>query len=95
VALVSQALDPAYIQSILTHPLANSVNWLGHNSFPYFETTRPNAIDQAFENFYAGVGQTESVSGGKEVWITETGWPRSKLYPLTPYTHAHKLMHMF
>lgn len=55
--------------------VANTVNWLGHNSFPYFETERPNSIDKAYENFYTGVGQTESVSGGKPVWITETGWP--------------------
>jgi glucan endo-1,3-beta-D-glucosidase len=59
--------------------VANAVNWLGHNSFPYYETTRPNAIEQARENFYSGVGQTESVSGGKPVWVTETGWPRCKL----------------
>lgn len=58
--------------------VANAVNWLGHNSFPYFETTRPNSIDLARENFYTAIGQTESVSGGKEVWVTETGWPRSK-----------------
>jgi hypothetical protein len=57
----------------------SAVSWLGHNSFPYFETTRPNSIDQARENFYAAVGQTEGVSGGKPVWVTETGWPRSKL----------------
>lgn len=56
--------------------VANAVNWLGHNSFPYFETTRPNSIDLARENFYTAIGQTESVSGGKEVWVTETGWPR-------------------
>jgi glucan endo-1,3-beta-D-glucosidase len=56
--------------------VARAVNWLGHNSFPYFETTRPNSIDQARENFFVAVGQTESVSDGKEVWITETGWPR-------------------
>jgi glucan endo-1,3-beta-D-glucosidase len=56
--------------------VARAVNWLGHNSFPYFETTRANSIDQARENFFLSVGQTESVSDGKEVWITETGWPR-------------------
>ncbi|CAO2648159.1 Nn.00g090810.m01.CDS01 [Neocucurbitaria sp. VM-36] len=55
--------------------VVNTVNWLGHNSFPYFETTKPNAIEQASENFWSAVGQTESVSGGKEVWVTETGWP--------------------
>jgi exo-beta-1,3-glucanase (GH17 family) len=62
-----------------TNLFQSAVSWLGHNSFPYFETTKPNSIDQARENFYAAVGQTEAVSGGKPVWVTETGWPRSKL----------------
>lgn len=53
----------------------NSVDWLGHNSFPYFETTRPNAISQAKANFDNAVGETERVAGGKPVWVTETGWP--------------------
>lgn len=56
--------------------VANAVNWLGHNSFPYFETTKPNSIDLAAENFRTAVAQTESVAKGKQVWITETGWPR-------------------
>lgn len=70
--------------------VANTVNWLGHNSFPYFETTRPNSIDQARENFYTAVGQTESVSGGKPVWVTETGWPRSKCKPEFPSDRRDK-----
>jgi glucan endo-1,3-beta-D-glucosidase len=56
--------------------VANSVDWLGHNSFPYFETERANSIEAAAENFRTAVGQTESVAGGKPVWVTETGWPR-------------------
>jgi glucan endo-1,3-beta-D-glucosidase len=63
--------------------VANTVNWLGHNSFPYFESTRPNAIEQARENFFTALGQTESVSSGKPVWVTETGWPRSEFPPLS------------
>ncbi|KAI1840433.1 hypothetical protein JX265_013830 [Neoarthrinium moseri] len=55
--------------------VANSVNWLGHNSFPYFETTKPNSIDQAAENFRTAVANTEGVASGKAVWVTETGWP--------------------
>ncbi|KAI0129024.1 glucan 1,3-beta-glucosidase-like protein [Xylariales sp. AK1849] len=55
--------------------VADTVNWLGHNSFPYFETTKPNSIDQAAENFRFAVTNTESVASGKEVWVTETGWP--------------------
>jgi len=69
--------------------VVNTVNWLGHNSFPYFETSRPNSIDKARENFYAGLGQTESVSGGKPVLITETGWPRSKLPNPLHLTPSH------
>lgn len=58
--------------------VADLVNFLGHNSFPYFETTRANSIDQAADNFWSALGQTESVSGGKEVWVTETGWPHGE-----------------
>ncbi|KAK8104988.1 glycoside hydrolase family 17 protein [Apiospora kogelbergensis] len=62
--------------------VADSVDFLGHNSFPYFETTRPNSIDQAADNFWSALAQTESVSSGKEVWVTETGWPHEiKLTP--------------
>jgi glucan endo-1,3-beta-D-glucosidase len=53
----------------------NAVNWLGHNSFPYFESTKANSIDLAAENFRTAVAQTEGVAGGKDVWVTETGWP--------------------
>lgn len=56
--------------------VASSVDWLGHNSFPYFETTKANNIDLAAENFRTALQQTESVAQGKAVWVTETGWPR-------------------
>lgn len=62
--------------------VARAVDWLGHNSFPYFESDRPNSIDMARENFFNSVAQTASVADGKEVIITETGWPRSKLYTI-------------
>ncbi|EFQ34222.1 GPI-anchored cell wall beta-1,3-endoglucanase EglC [Colletotrichum graminicola] len=55
--------------------VVSSVEWLGHNGFPFFESTKPNAIEQAPDNFWSAVGQTESVAGGKPVFITETGWP--------------------
>lgn len=58
--------------------VANSVTFLGHNSFPYFETTRANSIDQAADNFWSALAQTESVSSGKAVWVTETGWPHGE-----------------
>ncbi|KAI1414812.1 glycoside hydrolase family 17 protein [Hypoxylon sp. FL1857] len=52
-----------------------SVDFLGHNGFPYFETTKPNAIEQAASNFWSALQQTERVAAGKPVFITETGWP--------------------
>lgn len=65
--------------------VAASVDWLGHNSFPYFESTKPNAIEQAPDNFWSAVGNTESVAGGKPVFVTETGWPHSKSNPHMSY----------
>ncbi|KAI1498838.1 glycoside hydrolase superfamily [Biscogniauxia marginata] len=53
----------------------SAIDFLGHNSFPYFETTQPNAIDRAYDNFYSAVAKTEGVAQGKPVWVTETGWP--------------------
>lgn len=52
-------------------------DWLGHNSFPYFESTLANPIEAAESLFYNALGATESVSAGKPVWVTETGWPIS------------------
>ena len=54
----------------------NAVDFLGHNGFPYFETTTSNPITNALNRFNAGLSQTEGVAGGKPVWVTETGWVR-------------------
>ncbi|KAI0486324.1 GPI-anchored cell wall beta-1,3-endoglucanase EglC [Xylaria cf. heliscus] len=53
----------------------NSVDFLSHTAFPYFEGTRPNSIEHASDNFWSGMAATEQVAQGKEIWITETGWP--------------------
>lgn len=60
--------------------VAERVDWLGHNSFPYFEATLANPIEEADAIFYRALAATESVAGGKPVLITETGWPHSKLF---------------
>ncbi|KAI1131722.1 GPI-anchored cell wall beta-1,3-endoglucanase EglC [Nemania abortiva] len=52
-----------------------AIDFLGHNSFPYFENAMPNAIEKASDHFWFAVGVTESVAQGKPVWVTETGWP--------------------
>ncbi|KAI5866454.1 glycoside hydrolase family 17 protein [Durotheca rogersii] len=55
--------------------VAAAADFLGHNGFPYFETTRPNSIDLAVDNFHSALAQTEAVARGKPVFVTETGWP--------------------
>ncbi|CAG8898709.1 unnamed protein product [Penicillium egyptiacum] len=52
-----------------------AVDWLGFDGYPYYENTDPNSIDDAKALFNKGVEKTKAVAGGKEVWITETGWP--------------------
>lgn len=55
--------------------VVSASDWLGHNSFPYFESTQANSIDDAYNLFYNALGATEGVSQGKPVYVTETGWP--------------------
>jgi len=55
--------------------VVGAVDWLGHNSFPYFESTLANPIENAETVFYNALSATEGVSQGKPVWVTETGWP--------------------
>ena len=52
-----------------------SVDFLGHNSFPYFETTLANPIENGQSVFLNALAATEGVAAGKPVWVTETGWP--------------------
>ncbi|KAJ5210960.1 Glycoside hydrolase superfamily [Penicillium cf. griseofulvum] len=55
--------------------VVQAVDWLGFDGYPYYENTDPNSIDDAKALFNKGVEKTKSIAGGKEVWITETGWP--------------------
>ncbi|KAF7715958.1 Glucan endo-1,3-beta-D-glucosidase [Penicillium ucsense] len=55
----------------------NEIDWLGFDGYPYFQTTMANGIDQGKALFDDAVAKTKSVAQGKEVWITETGWPVS------------------
>ncbi|KAJ5510079.1 hypothetical protein LT330_007060 [Penicillium expansum] len=55
--------------------VVEAVDWLGFDGYPYYENTDPNSIDDAKALFNKGVEKTKAIAGGKEVWITETGWP--------------------
>ncbi|PLN78693.1 glycoside hydrolase superfamily [Aspergillus taichungensis] len=52
-------------------------DWLGFDGYPYFQNTMANSIEDAKALFDEAVGKTQAAAGGKEVWITETGWPVS------------------
>lgn len=47
------------------------------NSFPYFENTLDNSVDNGNSLFFSALDRVEDVSQGKPVWITEAGWPVS------------------
>jgi glucan endo-1,3-beta-D-glucosidase len=55
-----------------------AVDFIGMNAFPYFEDTKPNSIGNANETFWGDWDATEAVANGKQIWITETGWPSCK-----------------
>jgi len=52
-------------------------DFIGMDAYPYFQNTMTNAIDNGYSLFFAAYDATVSVAGGKQVWVTETGWPVS------------------
>ena len=52
-------------------------DFIGMDSYPYFQATAVNSIDQGYELFFQTLNLTEGAVGGKPVWVTETGWPVS------------------
>lgn len=57
--------------------VVNHLDWLGFDGYPYYQLTMENGIENAKKLFDESVEKTKSVANGKEVWITETGWPVS------------------
>lgn len=55
----------------------DAVDWLGMDTYPYFETTVDNSIETGNKTFWDAYDVTAGAGNGKEVWITETGWPVS------------------
>ncbi|TAQ85724.1 hypothetical protein B7494_g5947 [Chlorociboria aeruginascens] len=54
-----------------------AVDWIGMNTFPYFQAFDGNGIENGAALFKEAYTATQGVSGGKSVWVTETGWPVS------------------
>lgn len=57
--------------------VVDALDWVGMDAYAYFEDTKPNAIENGASLFQAALDATERAAGGREVWITETGWPVS------------------
>jgi glucan endo-1,3-beta-D-glucosidase len=57
--------------------VTEACDWLGMDTYPYFESTEANSIDNGKQLFWDAYDKTNGVGGGKEVWITESGWPVS------------------
>ncbi|KFA49052.1 hypothetical protein S40293_06181 [Stachybotrys chartarum IBT 40293] len=55
----------------------DAIDWLGMDAYPYFEDTKPNSLQNGRSLFASALDQTRAVANGKQVWVTETGWPVS------------------
>jgi glucan endo-1,3-beta-D-glucosidase len=52
----------------------DEIDFLAVNAFPFYEAERDNQISNAGSLLNSALTATEGVAGGKDVWITETGW---------------------
>ncbi|KAK5998275.1 putative glucan endo-1,3-beta-glucosidase eglC [Cladobotryum mycophilum] len=57
--------------------LIDNLDWLGMDTYPYFENTNANSIQNGKSLYESALGKVQAVSGGKDIYITETGWPVS------------------
>lgn len=55
----------------------SSLDFLGMDAYPYFQTTMANDVGAASQLFFDAYHQTVNAAQGKPVWVTETGWPVS------------------
>lgn len=66
----------AYVNGT-TNPLIETLDWVGMDTYPYFEDNKPNAIENGKALYDAALQKVQGASGGKPVWVTESGWPIS------------------
>ncbi|KAL7962913.1 glycoside hydrolase [Trichoderma compactum] len=56
-------------------PVVDAVDWLGMDTYPYYENTNANSISNAKSLYESALQKIQNAGPGKEVWVTETGWP--------------------
>lgn len=57
--------------------IIDSIDFIGFDGYPYWESNNGNSIEAAHELFFNGLNKTKAIANGKPVWVTETGWPAS------------------
>ncbi|KAF5670880.1 murein transglycosylase [Fusarium heterosporum] len=57
--------------------LIEACDWLGMDAYPYFESTHDNPVSEGANLFKSAWNQVKAAANGKEIWVTETGWPVS------------------
>lgn len=57
--------------------VVEAVDWLGFDGYPYFQSTVENGIENAEALFDESYAATVAAAQGKDVWVTESGWPVS------------------
>lgn len=55
----------------------SACDFLGLDEYPYYQTTDSNGIDNAQSLFFQAYDKVQSVASGKQIWVTEAGWPVS------------------
>jgi len=55
----------------------DACDFIGVDAYPYFQDTMANAIENEKGLFNDAVSAVQAAVGGKDVWITETGYPVS------------------
>ncbi|ANB12238.1 Bgl2p [Sugiyamaella lignohabitans] len=57
--------------------VVSSIDFVSVDLYPYFQNTMANSIDVAKNLFWDAIDQTQANAQGKDIWVTETGWPVS------------------
>ncbi|EKJ74741.1 hypothetical protein NXS19_013914 [Fusarium pseudograminearum] len=61
--------------NVTNKPVLDAIDFIGVDEYPYYENGKGNGIDNAAKLFNKAYDATVATSGGKPVWVTETGWP--------------------
>ena len=55
--------------------VVDACDWIGFDGYPYWEKGNGNDISNGRKLFKEALDNTKAAAPGKEIWITETGWP--------------------